>query len=219
MIKNEDVTRKINKENFNYFLNYMKEKKGVSPASIVRELDLKGIDDSIISNLRHKGGSVKNEFLQKLHEEYNVNPDFLLGDSSNMFDNIASQFEGFNAFVKHWDTVIKTERTEDGKQKRIPYLHLSMNREFYDYLLEVDKNDLYTKEGYLTESDYIDKINSIFNKQNESEQDFVVIPCKEFINIIEDYIKAEKVLDEVLNPAEHKAYLKPSLPKIVKKKK
>ena len=69
MIKNKDVTRKIKKENFNYFLIYMKEQKGITPANIVKDLKIVGIDDSIISNLRHNGGSVKNEFLQELHEK------------------------------------------------------------------------------------------------------------------------------------------------------
>lgn len=214
-----DITRKINKENFNCFLIYMKEQKGISPASIVRELDLMGIDNSVISNLRYNSGFVKIEFLQALHEKYKVNPEYLLGESSIMFDNIAPQFKGFTAFVKAWDTVIKLKRTADGEQKRVPYLHLSMNREFYDFLLEVDQNDLYTKEGFLTESEYINRINTIFNNKNESIQDFVVIPCEDFLTIIDENKKSRKALEEVLNPSEHEVYSKPSSPKIIKKKK
>ena len=176
-------------------LEYLK-KKGYSQKDIANATD---VDETGLSHL--KSGKIKyinNDFLDKLHKAYKINPRYIRLDSNIMLDITGTKFSNFEAFVDSWDVV------EKGSDK---YLHFTIDKRFYDFLLEVDKIRSATDEGISSFDIEIENLKEIHDGVPEPEE-FVLIPRNNFIEILQDAIQDHKKLDEIISLIEYSNYIK-----------
>lgn len=140
---------------------------------------------------------IPDSILNGLREHYQINPEYIRCDSDIMIDIQGTRLESLEKLVESWDTVKK------GNSK---YLHITMDRNFYDFVLAVDKARLASDEGISSLDTEIKALSSIFNGKPDI-QEFVLLPKNNFIEYLTDSAKAEKQLDEILEFSKLQDYL------------
>ncbi len=123
-----------------------------------------------------------------------------------MFDIMGDLFSAFEKLVKNWTTV--QNKSDNDPQHHNEYLFLTLNASFYDFLIEVNRADIFpevwSKETIANLTAIVKKYNPPYLK--ESLKEFVLIPRNEFNEILEDYKDRHKMLDEVLNKEDYLDY-------------
>ena len=155
-----------------------------------------GIEYTAISH--YMSGKIKyipNEFLEKLHEYYWINPDYIHLKSDRMFDDTGEKYSFFEKIIEEWETV-----KGDGDE----YLYLKMDKNFYDFLIEYDKFRKANDEGIPTGK--IEELKAMYEGTPDIEE-FVVLPRNVFFEIVRDTNKATKNLAENIDFSEHIAIL------------
>lgn len=190
---NENDILKKQRDRLSEVLSYLKE-KGISQSNISRKLD---IDETKISHF--KSGKIKqipSDFLEQLQSEYNINPNYIRLESSCMLDTTGTKFYNFEKFVDSWNVL------ENDLDK---YLHLTIDRNFYDFLLETIDVRHATDKGISSFNAEIENLKELYSGEPLPEE-FVLIPRNNFIEIIEDKKQKMKCLNEVLDLMEHTSY-------------
>ena len=180
------------RERLSKVCEYLKS-KGISQRDIVDEVD---ITEDKLSHLKSgKILHITDEFLDKLHDSYNINPKYIRLESDIMIDISGTKLENFESFVDSWDTVKRGDKS---------YLHITMDRNFYKFLISVDKAKLLLKNSSVLE----DEINRLRTESilDDSPEEFVVIPKNSFIEIIQEEKEDRKNLNEVIDFLEHIDY-------------
>ena len=174
-------------------LGFLKE-RGTTQKEVAEAI---GTDEGTLSSL--KSGKVKNvpkEILNALEEKYGINPYYLLGESERMFTCHLKELKHFEQFVKEWDTV---ERSGE------KYLHLFLDKNFYDFLVEVNSIRLAEEEGILTASNQT-RNSAHLHAGDPKIQEFVLLPKNNFLEILRTVKEDKKKLDEVIDFIEHINY-------------
>jgi transcriptional regulator with XRE-family HTH domain len=174
---------------------YLKE-HGNSQRDIADATD---VDETFLSHL--KSGKIKyipDDFLNKLLTAYNISPRYIRLESEYILDITGTKLSNFEVFVDFWDVV------EKGTDK---YLHFSMDRNFYDFLLEVDKARLATDEGISSLDVEINNLKELYSGVPIPEE-FVLIPRNNFIEIVQEAKEYHKKLNDVINLIEYSNYIK-----------
>lgn len=156
-----------------------------------KDIELK-IEETTLSY--YKSGKIKyipSEFLEILHEAYEINPEYIRLMSSDMLDDKGQKYKHFEKIVDNWKTV----ESKDNK-----YLYLNMDRNFYDFLIEYDKFRKANDEGIPTGK--IEELKAIYEGTPDIEE-FVVLPRNVFFEIVRDTNKATKNLAEIIDFSEH----------------
>lgn len=159
-----------------------------------------GADEGTLSSL--KSGKVKNvhpEISSALEEKYAINPYYISGESEMMFTQHLKELKHFDQFVKKWGTV------EGSEQK---YLHLSLDKNFYDFLIEVNAIRLAEAEGILAVSDQI-RDSAHLHTAEPDFQEFVLLPRNNFLEILGPIKKGKKEFEEVMDLLEYDDYPEP----------
>lgn len=161
-----------------------------------------GTDEGTLSSL--KSGKVKNippEISKALEEKYAINPYYISGESEMMFTQYLKELKHFDQFVKKWDTV---ESSKEGSKRK--YLHLFLDKNFYDFLIEVNAIRLAEAEGILTASDEI-RNSAHLHTAMPDIQEFVLLPKNNFLEILRSTKEEKEKLEEVIDFLEHIDYL------------
>lgn len=172
----------------------MREKKNTQKEIAART----GVDEIYLSHL--KSGVIKyipNEFLINLNTAFNINPAYIRLESEFILDVTGTKLEHFEKFADSWDVV---EKDSDR------YLHFTMDRNFYDFLLEVEKARLATDEGISSLDTEIKNLKELYSGSPNPEE-FVLIPKNNFIEIVQESVYDHKKLSEVIDLLECKNYL------------
>lgn len=174
--------------------------KGFSQRQIIDTLDLDFItDETYLSNLKSgKRKTIRPELIEGLNSKFNVNPDYLRLESDIPFDTMEIKFENFIKFVDDWNVL---ERAND------KYLHITIDMNFYNFLIETNRAKEITDEGYSTfekEKQDLKELHSGTPKPTE----FVLIPRNFFVEIVESELQKTKYLSEVLDFSEFTSYIK-----------
>ncbi len=103
-------------------------------------------------------------------------------------------------------TVYRTSMDKNRKKITNRYLHFTMNKNFYDFLIDIDVAKLACENGVSSLSDEISRIKELYDAEPDF-QEFVVIPRNKFIEIVQECIDERKYLDEVLNIFQFSDYL------------
>lgn len=157
-----------------------------------------GSDSYEISQL--KNGTRKyipDYILDGLREHYQINPEYIRCNSDIMIDIQGTRLENLEKLVEDWDTV---------KKENNRYLHFTMDRNFYDFLLAVSKARLASDEGVSSLATEIKALSAIYNGKPDI-QEFVLLPRNDFIEYLTDSKNAEKQLDEILDFSKMQDYL------------
>lgn len=193
IMNNKNEILKKQRDRLTEVLSYLKQ-KGISQSSISRKLD---IDETTISHL--KSGKIKQipcDFLEQLQAEYSINPSYIRLESSCMLDTTGTKFCNFEKFVDSWNVL------ENNSHK---YLHLTIDRNFYDFLLETVDVRHATDKGISSFNAEIENLKELYSGEPVPEE-FVLIPRNNFIEIIKDKKQNKKYLNEVLDLIELTSY-------------
>lgn len=101
-------------------------------------------DETYFSDLKSgKRKKIPDQLIDGLHKHFNVNPDYLRLKSDLPFDNaIDHKLENFLNLVDDWNVAISND---DENEK---YLHLTLDRNFYDFLIKFNRAHEITDEGF-----------------------------------------------------------------------
>lgn len=194
----EPTTKETLNSRFTKVLELLKD-KGITQREIIDKIktDIK-IDEVYFSNL--KSGKLKKispELIDALHLHYNINPDYLRLESDCPFDNIEIQLEAFLKWVDDWNIVI------NGEDK---FLHLTLDRNFYDFLLEFNRAEEITNEGFSSYEQEKKALKELYSAE-ANPAEFVLVPRNNFAEIVSEAVEIHKHINEILNLYEYSTYL------------
>lgn len=153
------------------------------------------------SDLTHyKNGKVKvipQTFLEKMQKEFHINPDYIRLESEEMLDIKGEKYLIFEKVVEGWTTV------ERGDNK---YLHFQMDKNFYDFLIELNEYREMEQKGLGNIADKIEELKQLYAGDPNVEE-FVLISRNNFIEILQEIEKEKKSLAEIIDFTEHLDYL------------
>ena len=179
-----DTTLNPLQQAFQYLKN-----NGVTQREIADQLGV-GWDESKISNI--KSGKIKEtplELISLLENNYQINPEYLAGKSNIPLNYVGADFKFFQKIVSRWETV------EHNKQN---YLHVTMNQNLYDYLVELDYIHRCAESGSINEDLERKNLQQIY-AASPKDCEYVVIPCDNFDEIVSTAIETRKKLEEVVD--------------------
>lgn len=163
------------------------KKHGISQKAI--SVDCK-ISEDKLSRLK-TGEKIKNipdSFLEELQKNYHINPKYIRLESEHLWDIFDEKLDCFEKFVDSWETVAKEKND---------YLQISMDPNFYKFLLGVDKAKLFAENDNVLAAE-IERLANLYTPSSKSA-DYVVIPVEPFIDIIRTTKDEKKHLSELLD--------------------
>lgn len=193
------MKEEINKH-FENVLKLLKDKdSNNTQRNIIDTINLDFIqDESYFSELKSgKRKKIPEKLIKALHEKYNINPDYLKLESDCPFDDADYKLECFLKIVEDWNVLIS-----DTADK---YLHLTLDRNFYDFLIAFDKAKEVTDEGFSSLEIEKKALTELY-LTTPSPEEFVLIPRNNFLEILDDAISTDKKLTEVLDLIELAPY-------------
>lgn len=193
------MKEEINKR-FEHVLKLLKDKDANNTQrNIIDTINLDFIqDESYFSELKSgKRKKIPEKLIKALHEKYNVNPDYLKLKCKCPFDDADYKLECFLKIVEDWNVLIS-----DTTDK---YLHLTLDRNFYDFLIAFDKAKEVTDEGFSSLEIEKKTLTELY-LTTPSPEEFVLIPRNNFLEILDDAISTDKKLTEVLDLIELAPY-------------
>ena len=172
------------RERLNEVLNLLKG-RGIKSTAIAAKTET---DTIYVSHL--KSGGVKmipDDFLDKLQDAYDINPGYIRGTSDIVFSPLCTGLRNFEAITKGWDTVSK------GKHS---YLHIRMDKNLYNFLVEYDNIRLAEMEGIATDSAVKD-LKALHVAKPEIEE-YVILPRNAFVKYVGEAKKTKQTLENVI---------------------
>lgn len=125
MLYDLDITKQ--RKQFTNVIDHLLE-TGHKQKDIAKKIGLNSYDISHLIS-----GSIKNipyEVIENLHDEFEINPNYIIKGATNMYDIPGIKYENFENFVDDWD-LVEHENEE--------YLHFKMDENFYNFLIEIYK--------------------------------------------------------------------------------
>ena len=216
MLYDLDITKQ--RKQFTNVIDHLLE-TGHKQKDIAKKIGLNSYDISHLIS-----GSIKNipyEVIENLHDEFEINPNYIIKGATNMYDIPGIKYENFENFVDDWD-LVEHENEE--------YLHFKMDENFYNFLIEIYKlkeaffdSETSKKTTESTVSNTLKQMPEAFKKASSSlmenykdsnkSKEYVLIPADDAIKIATENVPKRKHLREVID------ILKVHSPKIKFKKK
>ncbi len=172
----------------NHLMQLGNKKKEIATRIGLSTYDISHLISGLLKN-------ISNEVIENLHEEFGINPNFILKGASNMYDIPGIKYDNFENFVDDWD-LVEHENKE--------YLHFTMDENFYTFLI-----DVYKLKETSTNSDNTKKMVEAFEKALESlkenfsdssnSKEYVLIPADDMVEIATDNVSKRKSLTEVVD--------------------
>lgn len=202
-----------NLENTKTPLSQVLEKLTLSQQDILRALEKEKnitIDKANFSKIVNGKRKITEEIENALSELYGINPAFLEGKSNDMFLINQLSFQTFAQIFKEWKI---TEYDDPNEEQCKQYLHLTMDKNLYDFLINFDKVNLLKEHGMECFNQEISKYKENFLQSGPQYEEYVLIPRNQFMQIpivgIREHTR--KKLQEILDLVEYKDYTKSKL--------
>lgn len=187
---------------FETILKLLKERDpNNTQVNIMKKLNLDFInDETYFSELKSgKRKKIPEKLIEGLHKYYNVNPEYLKLKSEKPFDDTNFKLENFLNFVADWKVLRSRDKNDN-------YLHLVLDQNFYDFLIEFDRVKEVSEEGLLSIEDGKKVLDELYSS-TPSLQEYVLIPCNNFLKIAEEASNSKQTLNEVLDMMDYLSYL------------
>lgn len=187
---------------FGNVLTLLKEKDpNNTQVNIMEKLNLDFInDESYFSELKSgKRKKIPDKLIKALHEHYNVNPDYLKLKSECPFDDVNFKLDCFLNFVDEW----KILTSYDGENQ---YLHLILDQNFYDFLIEFARVKEISSEGFISIEEGKKTLENLYSS-TPCLKEFVLIPRNNFLKIAKDSSDNKQTLNEVIDFMNYSSYI------------
>lgn len=185
------------------------EKKGIQHKDIAEDIKARGykISSSRISRIMNGETNLTEGIISGLKECYNINPNYLRGDSEIMILNGAEKaLDSLKYIFENWNTVQKKYTQSSGKTVVESYLCFDMSKQLYDFLLKYNSISLLNMNEECSNS-ALETLKSIYDSEDKCEkEEYVLLPKNSFIEIIRDEKRDQKVLDEIIDIMEYEHF-------------
>ncbi len=151
--------------------------------------------------------NIPDEVITALHKLYNINPDYLRGESDVMLDSAKIYLESMEKIVKTWSTAERHYIDETNGPSVDRYLHITMDSDFYHFLVETDKAKMLQEMGMKSFDEEFQKCRENYNEKREKEfKEYVLIPRSEFFKMTDSLAVFRPAFRELVNLDEHIHY-------------
>lgn len=172
------------------------KKKGKTQAKIADDLDINA--DNISGYKKGKTKEIPDSFLNGLQEQYHINPDYIQGTSQFMYDIPGFRLQNFEKVVDSWDTVELPVRLDDGTKEIEKFIHLTMDKNFYSFLIEAERVHELASEGIVDECKKRHELSTLYSGEPDA-QEYVLISRNTFLEMAEEHKRKKMMLEEVLD--------------------
>ena len=117
-------------------------------------------------------------------------------ESDCIFDTNETKIESFMNIIDDWN-VLKSDTNE--------YLHLTIDKNIVDLLIELYKVKKVTDDGISSFEQEKESLKELYDADPDP-QEYVLIPRNNFIEIVTDTVEKEKYLHQVLDAALYSDY-------------
>lgn len=138
-------------------------------------------DNTLLSKYK-RNTKIPSELLCFLHDEYNINPDYIKGKSKFKFDVLQNKLNNFEQIADDWLSI--SSNHEILRTNNI-VLQITMDSNFYDFLVANSMSELLRKgEELITSSGLINDIDQLKYK-DPVPKEYILIPKDKFREITE----------------------------------
>lgn len=162
----------------------------------------------------HKRAQIPSWVLDALHRRYNINPDYIIGNSDSMFDEAGITYKCFSKIFPEWKTVNASFIDENNIPHTDQYLLLTTNSHLYEFLKQADSARYTTSEGMIRFNQNLKEYEKEFNNKNDSQyKEYVLLPTEDLDKILLNSIAQDKSLprgmgfDDVIDCANYYSFL------------
>lgn len=191
----------IENKRFDKVLDDLKKKKGITHTQVGEKLSNYlniNVDTNEISKIKRGCRALTSDMINAMYELYNVQPEYLRGESEIMYDNTSKYLKTIRNYID-WDIVEKKKTDENGKEVSKDFLRIRMKRSFYDCMVSIAQAELRQNEGALCFEEEVKKIIKICNEAQSDEEEFVILPTCVIDEECVDYPSRKDALDEVVD--------------------
>ncbi len=195
-MKNTENFEHLDKnQRFAYVIEHICKTENTTQKEIAEKLDIEKVDEYYITDLKSgKRKTITTELIKKLHQNYHVNPDFLLLKSNSPFDSFGAMLEHFESLVADW-------KIANGKHDNC--ILLKMDSNFYNFLLDCYKIQLANDDGILQLDEGIAYAQETHYTSNLSLKDYLLIPRECLTEIVQSEMENINV-DSIMNFLDYK---------------
>ena len=118
---------------------------------------------------------IPDKLLRILQKEYYINPDYILCKSDSILDTLPYKFNHFLKFVDRWFAVFDNADSSDSQEA---FLHIEIDRNFYDFILSNSHFSLYQSGEDLNYKDTIIYDKSDLKNKKSIPEDFMILPLE-----------------------------------------
>lgn len=167
-----------------------------------------------LKNLRKRPSNISSWILVTLQELYQINPDYIIGDSDDMTYKAGITYDCFKSIFPEWCTVTAEYQNQQGETINDKYLHVTCDSHLYDFLIKRESAKCMSEDGTVTFNENLQKYEEEFNSQTKpAYKSFVLLPAKNLDSLLRYLIVQDKSLpqdigfEEVVDHAKFYSFL------------
>ena len=191
MNKSNTIHNDMFKEVINYICSHYKINKKELMEKINEYMKYDFLSDNTLLSKYKRNTKIPSELLCFLHDEYNINPDYIKGKSKFKFDVLQNKLNNFEQIADDWLSI--SSNHEILRTNNI-VLQITMDSNFYDFLVANSMSELLRKgEELITSSGLINDIDQLKYK-DPVPKEYILIPEDKFREITE-FLASNKFQD------------------------
>ena len=191
--KNKSNT--IQNDRFKEIINYICTQYKINQNELMEKINeymkYDFLSDNTLLSKYKRNTKTPSELLCFLHDEYNINPDYIKGKSKFKFDVLQNKLNNFEQIADDWLSI--SSNHEILRTNNI-VLQITMDSNFYDFLVANSMSELLRKgEELITSSGLINDIDQLKYK-DPVPKEYILIPEDKFREITE-FLASNKFQD------------------------
>lgn len=184
--KNKSYSTKNENDRFGEIIDYICAQHNINQNELIEKINnymgFNFLADNTLLSKYKKFLKIPKELLQFLHDEYNINPDYIKGISKFKFDVLKNMLNHFEQITTDW---VSFSINQEILQTNNTALQITMDSNFYDFLVANSMSELLRRgEKLITSSGLINDINQLKYKEPVPKE-YILIPEDKFQKIKE----------------------------------
>lgn len=149
--------------------------------------------ESYISKMANGKSPFTKDVKQKIHDIFGYSIESMSDDADKPKDEAITFKEYFEKIFKN------ITATPKNKNKDKKYLCLRMNKHLYDFFINIDLAKERKEQGGLCFEEEFNKFREIYLQNKKDYQNYILIPCNEIPELIEEEERRRKCIQEILD--------------------
>lgn len=145
------------------------------------------------SHLQKGSRPIPNKLIKILNKEYNINSDYIYGNSKSMLDTLNMQFDCFCQIAGDWLAVFCKDKPKSIENS---FLQIEMDSNLYNFLIAKSNKSLFERGEVLSINDTIIYDEEDIKDMKSINKNYLLIP-------LENVQKAEEEIQKLLDLRKH----------------